>query len=124
GTTLVEVILVEGHLAPSIVKVLPLGTMRFENDQVAAIMGYGDYQIGNVTISKPNCQVTRDWSHDMIMYFKRAWEADRENERLDQEVGMERIVEGIVEDVLEDDSLATKNLVAKDLQGIECNLLN
>ncbi|GJZ88650.1 integrase, catalytic region, zinc finger, CCHC-type containing protein [Tanacetum coccineum] len=25
---------------------------RFRNDQVAAIMGYGDYQIGNVTISK------------------------------------------------------------------------
>ncbi|GJR66257.1 retrovirus-related pol polyprotein from transposon TNT 1-94 [Tanacetum coccineum] len=26
-------------------------TVRFENDQVAAIMGYGDYQIGNFTIS-------------------------------------------------------------------------
>nr|GEX26519.1 retrovirus-related Pol polyprotein from transposon TNT 1-94 [Tanacetum cinerariifolium] len=29
-----------------------MGTVRFRNDQVAAIMGYGDYQIGNVTISK------------------------------------------------------------------------
>ncbi|GJU18733.1 integrase, catalytic region, zinc finger, CCHC-type containing protein [Tanacetum coccineum] len=29
-----------------------LGTVRFGNDQVAAIMGYGDYQIGNVTISR------------------------------------------------------------------------
>nr|GEV69250.1 retrovirus-related Pol polyprotein from transposon TNT 1-94 [Tanacetum cinerariifolium] len=29
-----------------------MGTVRFGNDQVAAIMGYDDYQIGNVTISK------------------------------------------------------------------------
>ncbi|GKC17770.1 retrovirus-related pol polyprotein from transposon TNT 1-94 [Tanacetum coccineum] len=28
-----------------------LGTVKFGNDQVAKIMGYGDYQIGNVTIS-------------------------------------------------------------------------
>ncbi|GKD19542.1 retrovirus-related pol polyprotein from transposon TNT 1-94 [Tanacetum coccineum] len=28
-----------------------IGTIRFGNDQVAAIMGYGDYQIRNVTIS-------------------------------------------------------------------------
>ncbi|GJZ65207.1 retrovirus-related pol polyprotein from transposon TNT 1-94 [Tanacetum coccineum] len=28
------------------------GTVRFGNDQVAAIIGYGDYQIGNVTISR------------------------------------------------------------------------
>ncbi|GJS45287.1 hypothetical protein Tco_0595408 [Tanacetum coccineum] len=27
-----------------------LGTVKFRNDQVAKIMGYGDYQIGNVTI--------------------------------------------------------------------------
>ncbi|GKC36755.1 retrovirus-related pol polyprotein from transposon TNT 1-94 [Tanacetum coccineum] len=29
-----------------------LGTVRFGNDQVAKIMGYGDYQIRNVTISR------------------------------------------------------------------------
>ncbi|GJU35431.1 retrovirus-related pol polyprotein from transposon TNT 1-94 [Tanacetum coccineum] len=29
-----------------------LGTVKFGNDQVAKIMGYGDYQIGNVTISR------------------------------------------------------------------------
>ncbi|GKC60485.1 retrovirus-related pol polyprotein from transposon TNT 1-94 [Tanacetum coccineum] len=29
-----------------------MGTVRFNNDQVAAIMGYDDYQIGNVTISR------------------------------------------------------------------------
>ncbi|GKE96959.1 hypothetical protein Tco_1581814, partial [Tanacetum coccineum] len=28
-----------------------LGTVRFRNDQIAKIMGYGDYQHGNVTIS-------------------------------------------------------------------------
>nr|GFA87028.1 integrase, catalytic region, zinc finger, CCHC-type, peptidase aspartic, catalytic [Tanacetum cinerariifolium] len=29
-----------------------LGTVKFGNDHIAKIMGYGDYQIGNVTISK------------------------------------------------------------------------
>ncbi|GKC83525.1 retrovirus-related pol polyprotein from transposon TNT 1-94 [Tanacetum coccineum] len=29
-----------------------LGTVRFENDQIARIMRYGDYQLGNVIISK------------------------------------------------------------------------
>ncbi|GJQ96814.1 retrovirus-related pol polyprotein from transposon TNT 1-94 [Tanacetum coccineum] len=29
-----------------------LGTVKFSNDQVAKIIGYGDYQIGNVTISR------------------------------------------------------------------------
>ncbi|GJX44032.1 retrovirus-related pol polyprotein from transposon TNT 1-94 [Tanacetum coccineum] len=30
------------------------GTVKFKNDHVAKILGYGDYQIGNVTISKVN----------------------------------------------------------------------
>nr|GFA76980.1 uncharacterized mitochondrial protein AtMg00810-like [Tanacetum cinerariifolium] len=29
-----------------------LGTVKFENDHVAKIMGYGDYMIGNVTVSR------------------------------------------------------------------------
>nr|GEV14431.1 uncharacterized mitochondrial protein AtMg00810-like [Tanacetum cinerariifolium] len=29
-----------------------LGTVRFKNDQIAKIMGYGDYQIRNITISQ------------------------------------------------------------------------
>ncbi|GJU22354.1 retrovirus-related pol polyprotein from transposon TNT 1-94 [Tanacetum coccineum] len=29
-----------------------LRTVRFRNDQIAKIMGYGDYQLGNVTISR------------------------------------------------------------------------
>nr|GEU54108.1 integrase, catalytic region, zinc finger, CCHC-type, peptidase aspartic, catalytic [Tanacetum cinerariifolium] len=29
-----------------------IGTIRFGNDQVASIIGYGDYHIGNVTISR------------------------------------------------------------------------
>nr|GFA87252.1 retrovirus-related Pol polyprotein from transposon TNT 1-94 [Tanacetum cinerariifolium] len=32
-----------------------LGTVKFGNDHVANIMGYGDYQIGNVTISRVYC---------------------------------------------------------------------
>ncbi|GJU32594.1 retrovirus-related pol polyprotein from transposon TNT 1-94 [Tanacetum coccineum] len=30
-----------------------IGTVKFDNDQIAKIMGYGDYQIRNITISKP-----------------------------------------------------------------------
>ncbi|GJZ76833.1 retrovirus-related pol polyprotein from transposon TNT 1-94 [Tanacetum coccineum] len=29
-----------------------LGTVKFDNDQIAKIIGYGDYQIGNITISR------------------------------------------------------------------------
>nr|GEV35293.1 integrase, catalytic region, zinc finger, CCHC-type, peptidase aspartic, catalytic [Tanacetum cinerariifolium] len=29
-----------------------MGTIRFRNDQITKIMGYGDYQLGNVTISR------------------------------------------------------------------------
>nr|GEU45431.1 hypothetical protein [Tanacetum cinerariifolium] len=29
-----------------------IGTVRFRNDHIAMIMGYGDYQLGNVTISR------------------------------------------------------------------------
>ncbi|GJX71607.1 retrovirus-related pol polyprotein from transposon TNT 1-94 [Tanacetum coccineum] len=29
-----------------------LGTIRFRNDQIARIMGYGDYQLGNIIISR------------------------------------------------------------------------
>ncbi|GKD88930.1 hypothetical protein Tco_1364437 [Tanacetum coccineum] len=31
---------------------IPDGTIRFRNDQIAKIMGYGDYQLGNVIISR------------------------------------------------------------------------
>nr|GEV87314.1 uncharacterized mitochondrial protein AtMg00810-like [Tanacetum cinerariifolium] len=33
-----------------------LGTVKFKNDHVAKIMGYGDYQIRNVTISRVYCE--------------------------------------------------------------------
>nr|GEU55017.1 hypothetical protein [Tanacetum cinerariifolium] len=36
-----------------------MGTVKFGNDHVAKIMGYGDYQIGNVTISKAS--KTKSW---------------------------------------------------------------
>nr|GEX85124.1 retrovirus-related Pol polyprotein from transposon TNT 1-94 [Tanacetum cinerariifolium] len=36
-----------------------LGAVKFRNDHVAKIMGYGDYQIGNVTISRAS--KTKSW---------------------------------------------------------------
>ncbi|GJS97173.1 retrovirus-related pol polyprotein from transposon TNT 1-94 [Tanacetum coccineum] len=45
-----------------------LGTVRFENDHIANIMGYGDYQMGNVTISRVY-YVERS-SHDSLLYSK------------------------------------------------------
>nr|GEU36059.1 retrovirus-related Pol polyprotein from transposon TNT 1-94 [Tanacetum cinerariifolium] len=36
-----------------------LGTVKFKNDHVAKILGYGDYQIGNVTILKAS--KTKSW---------------------------------------------------------------
>ncbi|GJR65693.1 hypothetical protein Tco_0011758, partial [Tanacetum coccineum] len=38
-----------------------LGTVKFGNDQVANIMGYGDYQIGNVTISRASSSISLDF---------------------------------------------------------------
>nr|GEU69282.1 hypothetical protein [Tanacetum cinerariifolium] len=41
------------------------GTIRFENDQIAKIMGYGDYQLGNVIISR-----TKSWLwHRRLSYL-------------------------------------------------------
>ncbi|GJR80615.1 integrase, catalytic region, zinc finger, CCHC-type containing protein [Tanacetum coccineum] len=37
---------------PSSSSLVMTGTVRFENDHIAGIMGYGDYQLGNVTISR------------------------------------------------------------------------
>ncbi|GJX43246.1 retrovirus-related pol polyprotein from transposon TNT 1-94 [Tanacetum coccineum] len=36
-----------------------LGTVRFKNDQIARIMGYGDYQLGTVVISRSNATSSR-----------------------------------------------------------------
>ncbi|GJY94509.1 retrovirus-related pol polyprotein from transposon TNT 1-94 [Tanacetum coccineum] len=41
-----------------------LGTVKFGNDHVAKIMGYGDYQIGNVTISKAS--KTNSWVYGIV----------------------------------------------------------
>nr|GFB64020.1 retrovirus-related Pol polyprotein from transposon TNT 1-94 [Tanacetum cinerariifolium] len=49
------------HFLPAGCLNLPLkflGTVKFGNDHVAKIMGYGDYQIGNVTISRVRLNVT------------------------------------------------------------------
>ncbi|GJW50734.1 retrovirus-related pol polyprotein from transposon TNT 1-94 [Tanacetum coccineum] len=37
---------------PSSSSLVMTGTVRFRNDQIARIMGYGDYQLGNVIISR------------------------------------------------------------------------
>ncbi|GJT47998.1 hypothetical protein Tco_0974155 [Tanacetum coccineum] len=37
-----------------------LGTLRTENDQIARIMGYGDYQLGNVIISMFRTRASKD----------------------------------------------------------------
>ncbi|GKD23172.1 retrovirus-related pol polyprotein from transposon TNT 1-94 [Tanacetum coccineum] len=37
---------------PSPSSLVMTGTVRFENDNIARIMGYGDYRLGNVTISR------------------------------------------------------------------------
>ncbi|GKA24973.1 retrovirus-related pol polyprotein from transposon TNT 1-94 [Tanacetum coccineum] len=39
---------------PSSSSLVMTGIVRFENDNIARIMGYGDYQLGNVTISRKN----------------------------------------------------------------------
>ncbi|GKG35469.1 hypothetical protein Tco_0440623, partial [Tanacetum coccineum] len=53
-----------------------LGIVKFGNDHVAKIMGYGDYHIGNVTISKvyyveglgqrPQSVHTVSWRYDGV----------------------------------------------------------
>nr|GFC53862.1 integrase, catalytic region, zinc finger, CCHC-type, peptidase aspartic, catalytic [Tanacetum cinerariifolium] len=40
-----------------------LGTVKFGNDHVAKIMGYGDYQTGNVTISRESKTKSWLWHH-------------------------------------------------------------
>ncbi|GJU07650.1 retrovirus-related pol polyprotein from transposon TNT 1-94 [Tanacetum coccineum] len=44
-----------------------LGTVRFENDQIEKIMGYGDYQLGNVTISRAKFLRSKDETLEAII---------------------------------------------------------
>ncbi|GKA70921.1 hypothetical protein Tco_0777060 [Tanacetum coccineum] len=37
---------------PSSFSIVMIGIVRFGNDQIAKIIGYGDYQLGNVIISR------------------------------------------------------------------------
>ncbi|GJR32609.1 retrovirus-related pol polyprotein from transposon TNT 1-94 [Tanacetum coccineum] len=45
--------------------------VKFGNDQVAKIMGYGDYQIGNVTISRANACRECQWKEVHPRYCRR-----------------------------------------------------
>ncbi|GKA63436.1 probable L-cysteine desulfhydrase, chloroplastic [Tanacetum coccineum] len=69
---------------------------------------------------QPSLSVTKNWSQEMMNYFRRSWEADREkerNERLDD-------MEDFVEDVFEEEGIAAKNLVVDELKGASSSLLN
>nr|GEU99666.1 putative ribonuclease H-like domain-containing protein [Tanacetum cinerariifolium] len=44
-----------------------LGTVLFENDQIAKIIGYDDYQLGNVTISRVKFLKSKDEAPDAII---------------------------------------------------------
>ncbi|GJX23556.1 hypothetical protein Tco_0228001 [Tanacetum coccineum] len=47
-----------------------LGTVRFRNDQVAKIMGYGNYLLGNIIISRdPDTQICTQSLDDMLKTF-------------------------------------------------------
>nr|GEY43327.1 retrovirus-related Pol polyprotein from transposon TNT 1-94 [Tanacetum cinerariifolium] len=46
-----------------------LGTVKFGRDHVAKIMGYGEYQIGNVTISRVKLLRSKDETLDFIIKF-------------------------------------------------------
>ncbi|GKA65420.1 retrovirus-related pol polyprotein from transposon TNT 1-94 [Tanacetum coccineum] len=43
--------------------------VKFRNDHVVKILGYGDYQIGNVTISRVKCLRSKDEAPDFIIKF-------------------------------------------------------
>ncbi|GKD14229.1 retrovirus-related pol polyprotein from transposon TNT 1-94, partial [Tanacetum coccineum] len=45
-----------------------LGTVKFENDHVAKILGYGDYQIGNVMISRAQ-RLSHGYGIDVYLNF-------------------------------------------------------
>nr|GEU90296.1 hypothetical protein [Tanacetum cinerariifolium] len=70
--------------------------------------------------SKPSINGNKDWSYEMINYFKRSWKADREKEK---DISLDKI-EGVVEEVLEDEYEAIKNLVADEVNGVGCSALN
>ncbi|GKB95396.1 hypothetical protein Tco_0981533 [Tanacetum coccineum] len=49
--------------------ILYSGTVRFENDQIARIMRYGDYQLGNIIISRgPETQISLDAKADIGIF--------------------------------------------------------
>ncbi|GJU87952.1 integrase, catalytic region, zinc finger, CCHC-type containing protein [Tanacetum coccineum] len=51
-----------------------LGTVRFGNDQVAKIMGYSDYQQGNVIISR--VYYVEGLKHNLLLHFGQFFDTD------------------------------------------------
>ncbi|GJS30412.1 RNA-directed DNA polymerase, eukaryota, reverse transcriptase zinc-binding domain protein [Tanacetum coccineum] len=62
---------------------------------------------------QPSSEEIKNRSQEMLKYFKRAWDEDREKEKNDILDGLE----GIVEDVLEDESLASRKVKANEMNG-------
>nr|GFC51894.1 integrase, catalytic region, zinc finger, CCHC-type, peptidase aspartic, catalytic [Tanacetum cinerariifolium] len=52
-----------------------LGTVRFANDHIARIIGYGDYQLGNITISRESYV---EWLGDNLFSIGQFCDADLE----------------------------------------------
>nr|GEW34446.1 integrase, catalytic region, zinc finger, CCHC-type, peptidase aspartic, catalytic [Tanacetum cinerariifolium] len=50
-----------------------LGTVRFRNDQIAKIMGYGDCQLGNVTISRVKESSRKGQNQNKTVQKREAW---------------------------------------------------
>ncbi|GJT23295.1 hypothetical protein Tco_0893232 [Tanacetum coccineum] len=69
---------------------------------------------------QPSSEEIKNRSQEVIKYFKRAWDTDREKEKNDILDGLE----GIVEDVLEDESLAARKVIANEMNGSCSSLLN
>ncbi|GJT28975.1 hypothetical protein Tco_0909250 [Tanacetum coccineum] len=55
---------------------LSFGTVKFRNDHVAKILGYGDYQIGNVTIIRVYLYV-KDCGHNLFS-LRQFWDSNLE----------------------------------------------
>nr|GEU67893.1 hypothetical protein [Tanacetum cinerariifolium] len=57
---------------PSSSSLVMTGTVRFENDQIARIVGYGDFHLGNVIISRdaPSTSIpsSQEQEHSLIIY--------------------------------------------------------
>ncbi|GJU12167.1 RNA-directed DNA polymerase, eukaryota, reverse transcriptase zinc-binding domain protein [Tanacetum coccineum] len=69
---------------------------------------------------QPSVREVKDWSKDMVNYFKQQWEIDRHKEIKDQMNGMR----DVMEDVLEDNSMTGQFMTANVVEGMSPSVLN